>query len=64
MGFWAYHTKGDLKCEACAEPPSTCPNCENGLVHTQFKSDLEEVQDKCDSCATAITFAAYHDELS
>ena len=64
MDFWAYHTKGDPQCEACAEPPSACAACEKGLVHTQFKSDLEEVQDKCDACTADITFTTYQDELN
>ena len=64
MEFWAYHTKDDPDCEACAEPPSVCLACEKGLIHTQFSVDLETVQDKCDVCETDVTFAAYSDEPS
>lgn len=62
MNFWTYHTKGDPECEACAEPPTSCLSCD-GLIHTQFKTDLEEVQDMCDGCTSTLEFAVYHEEL-
>ncbi len=60
MDFWTYHTKGDPKCEACAEPPTSCLSCE-GLIHTQFSVDVEDVQDKFDVCGSDVTFASHQD---
>ncbi|KKN84483.1 hypothetical protein LCGC14_0289450 [marine sediment metagenome] len=47
--FWTYHTKGDLRCDACVTPPTWCEACE-GLVHTHLNVELDSVQAKCDQC--------------
>ena len=58
MNFWTYHTKDDRECDACAEPPQLCLEEEcGGLVHSQFRLDLEHVDVQCDVCHSPVVTA-------
>ena len=49
--WWDFHTQGDEGCEACAIPP-TSHNWEDcdGFIHTQFDTELDSTEAKCDQC--------------
>lgn len=63
-GFWDYHDMGSATCDACAVDPVSC-DCGEGLIHTQFREELDALEGRCDGCqATTPSPAEVNDDAS